>query len=217
MPGELGCWYVPLRVILAFTQPAGNLFRSLMVVDFGDDERALLGKKLLSSAQDFILTALHVDFHQLRRGYTRANKVVAADYRYVYYFTAPQYGAVSVSLHPALRPRGCATTKANSIDRGTRPYRGVNHSRAILQPIPRTVFLQPRDVLGVTIESYNQAQVAHKHSCPASHRPHMSPDVIDNRTRPNLCQNRILHLGFVLSAPKERFSRKAEVHPHSLG
>jgi hypothetical protein len=85
VPRELFFGYVPLRVILAFTQPAGNLFRSLLVVDFGDDERALPAKKLLSSAQDFVFTALHVDFHQLRQGYTRANKVVEADYRYVYY------------------------------------------------------------------------------------------------------------------------------------
>ena len=141
--------------------------------------------------------------------YSGANEVVEADCRYVDYFTTPQYGAISVSLHDALRPRGCATTKPNSIDGGTRPYSGVNHSQAILQPIPRTVFLQPRDVFGVTIESYNQAQVAHKQRCPESHRPQMSPDVIDNRTRPNISQNRILHLGFVLSTPKEGFSRKA--------
>ena len=61
MPGELFSWYVPLRAVLVFTQPAGNLFRRPLVVDFGDDERAPLRKKLFSPAQDFLLAALHVD------------------------------------------------------------------------------------------------------------------------------------------------------------
>jgi hypothetical protein len=43
----------------------------------------------------------------------------------------------------------------------------MHHSQAILQPIPRSVFLQTRDAFGVAIESYNQAQVAHQLSCPA--------------------------------------------------
>jgi hypothetical protein len=37
MPGELFFWYVPLSAVLVFTQPAGNLLRSLLVVDFDDD------------------------------------------------------------------------------------------------------------------------------------------------------------------------------------
>src|ERR1700677_4955743 len=63
MPGKLFVWYVPMRAVLVFTQPAGNLLRSPSVVDFDDDERALLRKKLRSSAQDFVLTTLHVDLH----------------------------------------------------------------------------------------------------------------------------------------------------------
>jgi hypothetical protein len=152
----------------------------------------------------------------LWRRLTGGNKVVEPEGRYVYYFTARQYRAFSISLHAALRSRGCATTKPDAIDRGARPYGGVYHSQAILKPIPRTVFSQTSDILRVTVESYNEAQVAHKQSCPESHSPHMSPDVIDNRTRPNDRQNRILHLGFMLPTPNERFSGKAEPHPHSL-
>ena len=141
MPGKCFLWYVPLGAIVVFAQPDSNLLRSPLVVDFCDDQRALLRKKLVSPEQDFVLTTLHVNLHQLWRRFTGGNKVVEPDRRYVDYFTTPQYGAISVSLHDALRPRGCATTKPNSIDGGTRPYSGVNHSQAILQPIPRTVFL----------------------------------------------------------------------------
>jgi hypothetical protein len=37
MPGELLLWYVPLSEVLAFAQPADNLFRGSLVVDFGND------------------------------------------------------------------------------------------------------------------------------------------------------------------------------------
>jgi hypothetical protein len=75
---------------------------------------------------------------------------------------------------------------------------------------------QTRDVFGITIESYNTAQVAHKQSSPESHGPYMSANVIDNSTGPNHSQNRILNFGFMLSTPNERFRWKTELHPHSL-
>ncbi len=164
MSRELFFWYVPLSAVLVFTQPVGDLLRSLLVVDFGDDQRALLRKKLLCPAQNFVLAALHVNLYQLWRRYSGANKVVEPDCGYFDYFAARQYGTVSVSLHAALRSRGCATTKPDSIDCDTRPYSGVYHAHAILQPVPRTMFLQTRDVFGVAIESYNQALVAHQQS-----------------------------------------------------
>jgi hypothetical protein len=133
------------------------LFRSFLVVDFGDDQRALFRKKLFTPAQDFVLTTLHIDLYQVWGRYSGANKVVEADCRYVDYLTTPQYGAISVSLHSALRPHGCATAKPDSIDRGMRPYSSVHHPQTVLQRIPGTVFSQTRDVFGVTIESYNQA------------------------------------------------------------
>jgi hypothetical protein len=167
--------------------------------------------------QDFVLTALHVDLHQLWRRYAGANKVIEPDRRYVYYFTAPQYGAFSISLHAALRLRGCTTTKPDSIDRGARPYSGVYHAQATLQPIPRTVFLQTHDVFGVTVESYNKTQVTNKQSCPKRHSAHVSADVIDNVTLANHSLNRILHFGFMLPSPDERLSGKMEMHPHSRG
>ena len=146
-----------------------------------------------------------------------ADNVVQRDCPYVYYFAAPQYGTFSISLHAALRLRGCATTKPASIDRGARPYSGVHHDQATLQPIPRTVFLQTRDVFGVTIESYNKAQVTNEQSCPKRHSAHMGADVIDNVTLANHSLNRILHFGFMLSPPDERLSGKVEMHPHSHG
>jgi hypothetical protein len=63
MAGKFLFWYFPLRAVSVFIQPASNLLRSLSVVDFGDDKRALVRKELLSPAQDFVLTTLHVDLH----------------------------------------------------------------------------------------------------------------------------------------------------------
>jgi hypothetical protein len=140
MPGEFFFWYVPLRTVLVFSQPAGNLLRSLLVMDFGDEDRALLGKKLFSPAQDFVLTTLHVNLQQLWRAFTGCNKVVERDCWYIYDFTARQYGAVSIRLDTALRPRRRAPTKPDSIGSTARPYSGVHHSQAILQPVLRTVF-----------------------------------------------------------------------------
>jgi len=185
MPGELFFWYVPARAVLVFTQPVGNLLRSLLVVDFGDDERALLRKKLRSPAQDLVLTTLHVDLDQFWGSFAGGNKVVEPDCSYVYDWTASQDGAVSISFHATLRFHGCATAKGNSITRGARPYSGVHYSQAISQPIPRSMVPQTRDVFGITIESYNTTRVAHKPSCPESHSSQMGANVIDNRARPN--------------------------------
>jgi hypothetical protein len=55
-----------------------------LVVDFDYQERALVRKELLPTEQDFVLSALHVDFHQLWRWVTRGNKVVERDCRHVY-------------------------------------------------------------------------------------------------------------------------------------
>jgi hypothetical protein len=157
MPGEFFLWYVPLGAVLVFTQPCGNLLGNLLMVDFDDYEWALLRKKLVPPAQDFVLTTLHVDLHQLWRRFTGGNKVVERDHRYVDYFTSPEYRAFSIGFHAALRSCGCATAKPDSIDRGMRPYSSVHHPQTVLQRIPGTVFSQTRDVFGVTIESYNQA------------------------------------------------------------
>jgi hypothetical protein len=173
-----------MRAVLIFTQPAGNLLRSLLVVDFGDDERALLRKQLCPPKQDFVPT-LHVDLDQSRRSFTGGNKVVEPDCRYVDDLTARQYGAVSIGFHAALRSHGCTTAKRNSLNRSTRPYSGIHHAQAISQPIPHSMLSQTRDVFGVTIESHNTTQVAYKQSCPESHSPHMSTNVIDNRARAN--------------------------------
>jgi hypothetical protein len=61
-------------------------------------------------------------------------------------------------------------------------YSSVHHAQAILYTIPGTVFPQTLDVFGVTIKSYNHAQVAYELSCPECHDPYVSPDVIDGRT-----------------------------------
>jgi hypothetical protein len=130
MPGKFFFLYVPLGAVLVFTQPAGNLLRSLLVMDFGDDDRALLGKKLFAPAQDFVFTTLHVDLYQSRRRFISGDKIVERDCRYVYDFTAPQYGWFPSASTP--RPRRLAPTKPDSIGSGTRPYSSVHHSQAIL-------------------------------------------------------------------------------------
>jgi len=132
MPGEFFVWYVPLGGVLVFSQPRGDLLRSPLVMDFSDKQRALPRKKRVRPTQDFILATFHVNLQQLWRGFTGGDKVVERDCRYVYDFTAPQYGAVSISLDTALRPRRRAPTKPDSIGSGTRPYSSVHHPQAIL-------------------------------------------------------------------------------------
>ena len=51
-------------------------------MDFGDEDRALLGNNLFS-VEDFVLTT-HVNLQHLWRAFTGGNKVVERDCRYIY-------------------------------------------------------------------------------------------------------------------------------------
>src|SRR6202011_3020416 len=111
-------------------------------------------------------------------------------------------------------PGCCAATKRNSIAGGTRPYSGMYHLQVTFQSVPRTIAPQTFDIFGVSIKSYNTAQVAHQLGSAKSHSSHMGANVIANRTRPNRSQNCILYVGFMLSTPEARFSGNINLHPH---
>jgi hypothetical protein len=201
---------------LVLIQPGSNLIRGLLVVDFDDDERAMIGEELRAAAQDFVLAALHIDLQQLWRGFTGGNKVVERDCRYAYELAAPEDGGVSIGLDAPLRSCEGTPTEGDSSSGGARPYSGVHDVQAIFQLVPRAMVAQARDVFRVTIESYDTAGVAHQQSSPERHNSDMRTNVVENGSRPKHGQDRILHVVFVLSAPDERFCRKAELHPHSL-
>ncbi len=210
-------WYVPLRVVLVFVEPRGDLLYRLLVVDFDDHKRPLNRKKPRAAAEDFVLTPLHVYLDQLRQGSAGSDEIIQCDCRNPYGFAARQNGVLPIVINATLRLECCTATKGNSIAGSTRPYGGMNHFKAAFQSVPRTVAPQAFDVFGISIKSNNTAEAAHKPGRAKGYGSDVGANVIDNSTRPNCGKNCILHDGFMLSSPEVYFFRKTTPHPQSLG
>lgn len=46
-------------------EPGYDLIRSLFVMNFGGDEGTLRREKTITASQDFVLSTLYINFHQL--------------------------------------------------------------------------------------------------------------------------------------------------------
>jgi hypothetical protein len=58
---EILFWDIPLCAISILLQPSVNLLGSLVMVNFGYDERPLILEKICAAIEDFVLAAFHVN------------------------------------------------------------------------------------------------------------------------------------------------------------
>jgi hypothetical protein len=92
----------------------------------------------------------------------------------------------------------------------------MHNIKACRQMVPHTAFPQCCRVFGITIKSYNAAQLTHEPCGPKSDSSYVRANVIGNSTRLNPSTNCILNIDFMFPAPVALFVGKTKLHPHSL-